>query len=91
MKRRKIRWLISLRRLNFRMFRQPSLYNSIHRIAQLDGIIVQSDMVCIEQLKMDCHTFNILISFVREVWGSMDTKNMVVEELVAMFLHIPAF
>ncbi|XP_019108049.2 protein ALP1-like [Beta vulgaris subsp. vulgaris] len=54
-------------------------------------MIVRSDIACIEQLRMDRHTFNILCSLVREIGGLRDTKNMVVEEMMAMFLHILAF
>ncbi|CAO2820913.1 unnamed protein product [Amaranthus hypochondriacus] len=73
------------------MSKQPSLHNPIHRLAHLDGMIVESDIACIEQLRMDRRTFNIFISLVREVGGLRDTKNMVVEEMVAIFLHLLAF
>ena len=101
MKRRKIRRVMMLiliriilifrRRLRIRMSKQPSLHNPIHRLDYLDGMIVESDIACIEQLRMDRRTFNIFISLVREVRGLRDTKNMVVEEMVAIFLHLLAF
>ena len=48
-------------------------------------------MACIEQLRMDRRTFNVPISLFCEVEGLIATKNMVVEEMVAMFFHILAF
>ncbi|KAL2934826.1 Protein ALP1-like [Bienertia sinuspersici] len=83
--------LILRRRVRRWMLREPSAHNPILRHAHLDGMIVRSDTACIEQLRMDRHTFNVLCSFIREVGGLRDTKNMVVEEMVAIFLHILAF
>ncbi|XP_057518375.1 uncharacterized protein LOC130799292, partial [Amaranthus tricolor] len=54
-------------------------------------MIVESDIACIEQLRMDRRTFNIFISLVREVGGLRDTKNMVVEKMLAIFLHLLVF
>ena len=73
------------------MSKQPSMHNPIHRLAHLDGMIVESDIACIEQLRMDRRTFNIFISLVREVGGLRDTKNMVVEKMLAIFLHLLVF
>ena len=101
MRRRRVRMMIVMvlimailiirRRFRRQMLRQPSAHNPILRLAHLDGMIVRSDITCIEHLRMDCHTFNILCSLVREIGGLKDTKNMMVEEMVAMFLHILAF
>ena len=52
---------------------------------------MESDIACIEQLRMDRRTFNIFISLVREVGGLRDTKNMVVEKMLAIFLHLLVF
>ena len=73
------------------MSKQPSLHNPIHRLAHLDGMIEESDIACIEQLRIDRRTFNIFISLVREVGGLRDTKNMVVEKMLAIFLHLLVF
>ena len=83
--------LIFRRRLRIRMSKQPSLHNPIHRLAHLDGMIVESDIACIEQLRMDRRMFNIFISLVREVGELRDTKDMIVEEIFAIFLHLLAF
>ena len=54
------------------MSKQPSVHNTINRLAHLDGMIVKSDIVCIEQLRIDRRTFYVFISLVREVEGLRD-------------------
>ncbi|WVZ65428.1 hypothetical protein U9M48_014793 [Paspalum notatum var. saurae] len=82
-------WIILLRRRQRRIIqvRQPSWYDPIVRSQNL-GTIFTSDRECIDQLRMDRGCFRVLCSLVREFGGLRDTRNMKVEEMVAMFLHI---
>lgn len=48
----------------------------------------ESDLACIENTCMDRRTFSILCQHLRTIGGLKGTKNMDVEEMVAIFLHI---
>ena len=67
---------------------ETSLYR--HHICQLNyhRMIYESDLACIESIRMDRKTFSILCHQLRTVGGLKGTKNMDVEEMVAIFLHI---
>ena len=50
----------------------------------------ESDSVCISQLRMDRRTFDLLCEMVSDVGGLKGTKNMSLEEIVALFLYVLA-
>ncbi|CAO2835192.1 unnamed protein product [Amaranthus hypochondriacus] len=84
--------MISLLSIRIRMtLKQPSWYDPTIRLKHLNDMIARNDILCIEQLRMDRRCFRVLCSLVREYGGLQDTKNMNVEEMVAVFLHIIAF
>nr|XP_051228523.1 protein ALP1-like [Lolium perenne] len=82
--------LIRRRRYRMRRVRQPSWYDPITRAQALNNKIRVSDTECIYQLRMDRHCFQVLCSLVREIGGVKDSRNMSVDEMVAMLLHILA-
>ena len=63
----------------------------LHRIRlqreHLHRLIGENDTNCINQLKMDKHTFELLCNLVRDV-GGLNPTNVSVEEMVVMFLII---
>ena len=61
-----------------------------HQIRQLNyyRMIHESDLACLESTRMDRRTFFILCHHLRTIGGLQGTKNMDVEEMVAIFLHI---
>ena len=67
--------------------RQPSWYDPVLRSQSLSNIFT-SDRECIDQLRMDRGCFRVMCSIVREFGGLRDTRNMKVEEMVAIFLNI---
>ena len=56
----------------------------------LNRLIRESDNVCISQLRMDRSTFGRLCEMVRDIGGLKGTKNMTLEEIVALFLYVLA-
>ncbi|PWA61551.1 protein ALP1 [Artemisia annua] len=50
----------------------------------------ESASVCISQLHMDRRTFDLLCEMVSDVGGLKGTKNMSLEEIVALFLYVLA-
>jgi hypothetical protein len=82
--------LIRRSRCRIRRVRQPSWYDPIIRAQTLNNKIRVSDTECIYQLRMDRRCFKVLCSLVREIGGVKDSRNMSVDEMVAMFLHILA-
>ncbi|KAL0536142.1 hypothetical protein IC582_025076 [Cucumis melo] len=63
-----------------------------HRIRELAyfRMIQESDLVCRQSTRMDRRTFAILCHLHRNVAGLSSTEIVDVEEMVAMFLHVPA-
>ncbi|XLR04434.1 hypothetical protein S83_070632, partial [Arachis hypogaea] len=49
------------------------------------------DETCIENTRMDRRTFHALCNMLKEVERLEPSRNMGVEEMVAMFLHIIAY
>ena len=60
------------------------------RIEELDRLIRGSDVTCIEQLRMDRHTFAMLCELLRTSGRLKIDGEVGVEEQVAIFLHILA-
>lgn len=57
------------------------------RLHNLNRIISESDTLCRNFLRIDRHTFGVLLEMVRDVGGLSGTKNMSLEEIVAGFLY----
>ncbi|KAL5546236.1 hypothetical protein UlMin_005923 [Ulmus minor] len=83
-------FIIIIRR-RFRRNKQLS-ENSLcrHQIRELNyhRMTHESDLACIENTRMDRRTFSILCQHLRTIGGLKGIKNMNVEEMVAIFLHI---
>lgn len=62
-----------------------SLRSSSEHLKQL---LYDSDVACIKQLRIDKLTFTKLCSILKTVGQLRDTRNMKVDEQVAIFLHI---
>ena len=60
------------------------------RRAHLNTLVYESDETCIEQLRMNRNTFKALCTMLEVKGGLRDTKHMLVDEQVAMFVHILA-
>ena len=60
------------------------------RLENLDRLIRGSDVTCIDQLRMNRHTFAILCELLRTSGRLKEDGDVGVEEQVAMFLHILA-
>lgn len=56
----------------------------------MNELVYKSDDTCIEQLRMDRNTFQLLCRLLESDGGLCVTQNMLVDEQVAMFLHILA-
>ncbi|XP_038698185.1 uncharacterized protein At2g29880-like isoform X2 [Tripterygium wilfordii] len=54
----------------------------------LKNLVYESDNTCIAQLRMNRETFGNLCSMLENLGGLKPTKNMLVDEQVAIFLHI---
>ncbi|XP_057540632.1 protein ALP1-like [Amaranthus tricolor] len=57
------------------------------RQKHLDALIKDSDIVCKSELRVNRKTFYVLCEMVRDVGGLNGTRNMSLEEIVAMFLY----
>lgn len=57
------------------------------RIKWLNRLIRESDVNCRNELRMSRNVFNTLCEMVRDIGGLKGTKNMSIEEIVAMFLY----
>ena len=53
-------------------------------------LVYTSDKACVAELRMNRHTFTKLCSMLQNLGGLKHTKNMLIDEQVAMFLHILA-
>ena len=60
------------------------------QVENLNRLIYGSDIACMEQLRMDRHTFTMLCSMLCTIGKLKDSKYVDVEEMVALFLHILA-
>jgi hypothetical protein len=72
-------WKIE-RRIKIKELRSQHMYH----------LICESDVKCINDLRMDWRTFNILCDMLRDVGGLRGTRNTPLEEIVATFLHVVA-
>ena len=60
------------------------------REVNVERIVFTSDLACIENTRMDRHTFHVLCAMLMQVGKLEPSKNMGVEEIVTIFLHIAA-
>ncbi|XLR20020.1 hypothetical protein HN51_066773 [Arachis hypogaea] len=60
------------------------------RDVSVDRIMYFNDLACIENTRMDRRAFHALCNMIRGVRRIEPSRNMGIEELVAMFLHIIA-
>ena len=58
------------------------------QIEYLTRLIGESDITCYNQLRMDRRSFSILYTLVEQVGGLTRTRNVSIEEMVAMFLSV---
>ncbi|KAI4365431.1 hypothetical protein MLD38_021415 [Melastoma candidum] len=56
----------------------------------MHDLVYRSDQTCIEQLRMNIRTFKSLCAMLKNAGKLKDTKHMMVDEQVALFLHILA-
>ena len=57
------------------------------RMINLNRIISYGDVLCRSHLRMNRFAFSKLCELVRDIEGLSDTRNMTVEEIVAIFLY----
>lgn len=85
-----VMYIIAERHYRKYKLKSQSIYDSFSRIGNFHRMVYASDVRCINSLRMDRHTFSILCSMLRTFGRLRDTRNVYVEEMVAMFLHILA-
>ena len=83
--------LLLIRKRQIRLIREPCRFDPESRSKNLNDIIYESDILYVEQLRMDRRCFWTLCNLVTDIGGLRDTRNVKVEEMVAMFLHILAY
>ena len=77
--------------INERRVRRPIPVNRLWtRMSFLYGLIFDSDVKCLSQLRMDRQTFTKLCNMLREEGGLVGSTNVSPEEMLAMFLYILA-
>jgi len=57
------------------------------RLNNLNALIIESDVACRSELRMNRDTFYVLCEMVRDIGGLTGSRNMSLEEIVAMFLY----
>ncbi|TVU32125.1 hypothetical protein EJB05_23844, partial [Eragrostis curvula] len=80
-----------IRKQQYRIVREPCRFDPASRSKNLNDMIYESDILCVQNLRMDRHCFWTLCSLVTEIGGLRAIRNVSVEEMVAMFLHILAY
>ncbi|XP_071913895.1 protein ALP1-like [Coffea arabica] len=60
------------------------------RMQHLFNLTRESDAYCISELRMDRRAFGILCEMIRDTGGLKATRNMSIEEIVAMFVYVLA-
>ncbi|KAI5334785.1 hypothetical protein L3X38_024918 [Prunus dulcis] len=56
----------------------------------MNRMIYETDRRCVDELRMDLHTFSKLCSMLRATGRLHDTRNVSVDEMVAVFLNVLA-
>lgn len=65
-----------------------SYYRVYQQLNFLYGLVFESDVKCLLQLRMDRQTFKKLSMLLCEKGGLVGTRNVSPEEMLAMFLYI---
>lgn len=86
-----LHWMAWIRKHQYRMVKEPCRFDPASRSKNLNDMIYESDILCVQNLRMDRRCFWILCSLVKDIGGLRATRNVSVEEMVAMFLHILAY
>ncbi|WVZ79175.1 hypothetical protein U9M48_026784 [Paspalum notatum var. saurae] len=84
-------WVLFIRKQRLRLIREPCRCDSSSRTKNMNDMIYENDIYCVQQLRMDRRCFWNLCSLVRDIGGLRDTRNVKVEEMVTMFLHVLAY
>ncbi|XP_021732162.1 protein ANTAGONIST OF LIKE HETEROCHROMATIN PROTEIN 1-like [Chenopodium quinoa] len=58
-----------------------------NRLINLNSLIRDSDVACRSELSMNRHTFGVLCEMISDIGGLRGTRNMSLQEIVAMFLY----
>ncbi|XP_021748661.1 uncharacterized protein LOC110714454 [Chenopodium quinoa] len=58
-----------------------------NRLVNLNSLIRDSDVACRSELRMNKHTFGVLCEMISDIGGLRGTRNMSLQEIVAMFLY----
>lgn len=85
-----IMYIIAERHYRKYRMKSKSVYNAFLRVGNFQLMVYASDVRCINELRMDRYTFNKLCTMIRASGKLRDTKNVSVDEMVAMFLNILA-
>lgn len=70
-----------------KLIRNRTFQNHATRLQYLDSIIGNSDIQCVNQLRMDRMTFGLLCELFRVNGGLKANGSVTIEEQVSMFLH----
>ena len=57
------------------------------RVEILHRLVVESDVYCQNELRMNRYTFNVLCEMFRDIGGLRGTINMSIQEIVTIFLY----
>nr|XP_017250299.1 PREDICTED: uncharacterized protein LOC108220916 isoform X3 [Daucus carota subsp. sativus] len=83
-------YLMGITLLSESYFRKRIWDRMIHRLANLNSLIKDSDIGCINELRMNRSTVNVLCEMLRDIGDLRETKKMSLNETVAIFLYILA-
>ena len=73
-----------------RFTRSYSPKREFRQLSHLHELVYESDVICVDQLRMDRESFHKLCQILTTKGQLRGTRNMSVEEMVAMFLNILA-
>ncbi|XLR41221.1 hypothetical protein HN51_019409, partial [Arachis hypogaea] len=80
--------MIKLLMICYKRKLNDSYSRQVVRDVSVDRIIYFSDLACIENTRIDRRTFHALCNMLKGLGRLEPSKNMGVEEMVAIFLHI---
>nr|XP_017250751.1 PREDICTED: uncharacterized protein LOC108221380 [Daucus carota subsp. sativus] len=83
-------YLMGITLLSESYFRKRTRDKMIHRLANLNSLIKDSDIGCINELRMNRSTFNVLCEMLRDIGDLRETKRTSLNETIAIFLYILA-
>ena len=80
-------YLMSMFTIRGVQLRERKKNKKLLRMLFLSGLYKESDVKCKSVLRVNRKTFNIICEMLRDLGGLSGTKNMSLEEIVAMFLY----